>query len=127
MAFNEVVEEKVGCNCLTSGIMSKPGALLCGDSGIEFETCDGVRQLRVAWDEITSVEADIFRGDIRELALHTDSGQVLTLIPEDGAALVKAMGVHLDRDIFTSPNEEAASGPSPLQKLRDRLRRAAGK
>ncbi|WP_154053613.1 DUF956 family protein [Olsenella uli] len=127
MAFNEVIEERVSCNCLTNGVMPKPGALLCGDAGIEFETRDGVRQLRVAWDEITSVEADIFRGDIRELAVHTDSGQILTLIPEDGAALVKAMGAHLDREVFTSPNEEAATGPSPLQKLRDRLRRAAGK
>ena len=127
MAFNKVVEEKTGCNCLTSGIMPKPGALLCGDAGIEFEACDGVRQSRVAWDEIVSVEVDIFRGDVRELAVHADSGQVLTLIPEDGATLVKTMGAHLDREVFISLNEVAAAGPNPLQKLRDRLRHAAGK
>lgn len=125
MAFNEVIEEKVGCNCLTNGIMPKPGAVLCGNAGIEFETSEGVRQLRVAWDEIVSVEADIFRGDVRELEVHTDTGQVVTLIPEDGAALVKAMGAHLDRDVFTSPNEAAAAEPSLLDKLRDRLHRAA--
>ena len=125
MAFNEVIEEKVGCNCLTNGIMPKPGAVLCGNAGIEFETCDGVRQLRVSWDEIVSVEADVFRGDVRELEVHTDAGQVVTLIPEDGAALVKAMGAHLDRDVFTSPNEAATAEPSLLDKLRDRLRRAA--
>lgn len=125
MAFNQVIEARINCNCLTSGIMPKPGTILCGDAGIEFETIDGVRQLRVAWDEITSVEADIFRGDVRELEVHTDAGQVHTLIPEDGAALVKAMGAHLDRDVFTSPNEAAAAEPSLLQKLRDRLRGAA--
>lgn len=125
MAFNQVIEARISCNCLTSGIMPKPGAILCGDAGIEFETTDGVRQLRVTWDEITSVEADIFRGDVRELEVHTDAGQVHTLIPEYGAALVKAMGAHLDRDVFTSPNEAAAAEPSLLQKLRDRLRRAA--
>ena len=127
MAFNEVIAERVDCNCLTSGIMPKPGALLCGDVGIEFESRDGVRQPCVAWDEIVSVEADIFRGDVRELAVHADSGQVLTLIPADGAALVKAMGAHLDREVFSSPNEAATAEPSPLQKLRDHLRRAAGK
>ena len=124
MAFNQVIEAKIGCNCLTSAIMPKPGAVLCGDAGIEFETSEGVRQLRVAWDEIASVVADIFRGDVRELEVHTDTGQVVTLIPEDGAALVKAMGAHLDRDVFTSPNEAAAAEPSPLDKLRARLRRA---
>ena len=127
MAFNKIIEEKVGCNCLTSGIMPKPGTLLCGDMGIEFEACDGVRQLRVAWNEIVCVEVDIFRGDVRELAVHADSGRILTLIPEDGSTLVKAMGAHLDREVFTSPNEAAAAEPSPLQKLRDRLRRTAGK
>lgn len=125
MAFNQIIEAKISCNCLTSAIMPKPGAVLCGDAGIEFETSEGVRQLRVAWDEITSVEADIFRGDVRELEVHTDTGQVVTLIPEDGAELVKAMGAHLDRDIFTSPNEAAAAAPSLLDKLRDRLRGAA--
>lgn len=125
MAFNQVIEARIGCNCLTNGVMPKPGAVLCGNAGIEFETTEGVRQLRVSWDEIVSVEADVFRGDVRELEVHTDTGQVVTLIPEDGAALVKAMGAHLDRDVFSSPNEAAAAEPSLLDKLRDRLHRAA--
>lgn len=125
MTFNQVIEARIGCNCLTNGVMPKPGAVLCGNAGIEFETTEGVRQLRVSWDEIVSVEADVFRGDVRELEVHTDTGQVVTLIPEDGAALVKAMGAHLDRDVFSSPNEAAAAEPSLLDKLRDRLRGAA--
>lgn len=125
MTFNQVIEARIGCNCLTNGVMPKPGAVLCGNAGIEFETTEGVRQLRVSWDEIVSVEADVFRGDVRELEVHTDTGQVVTLIPEDGAALVKAMGAHLDRDVFSSPNEAAAAEPSLLDKLRNRLRGAA--
>lgn len=131
MAFNEVIEAEIGCNCITSGIMPKPGVLQCGDAGIEFRGSDGSRKFRAAWEEVTLVDVDIFRGDIRELAVHTDDGQVVTLIPEDGEALVRAMGAHLGREAFVSANSPAdvdakeaeAAGPSLVQKLRARLRK----
>lgn len=129
MAFNEVIEAEIGCNCITSGIMPKPGTLQCGNAGMEFRGTDGSRRFRAAWEEVTLVDVDIFRGDIRELAVHIDDGQVVTLIPEDGEALVRAMGAHLGRDAFVSVNSPAGeaepqpSEPGPLQKLRDRFRR----
>ncbi|WP_058270127.1 DUF956 family protein [Olsenella massiliensis] len=120
--FNDIIEAQIDCNVLTGGFIPKPGMILCGDAGIEFEGINGARQLCIAWNEIALVRVEVFRGDVRELAVHTDVGQVITLVPNDGAALVRAMGSHLGRDTFVAMDEVATEELNPLEKLRDRLR-----
>jgi len=102
MSFNTAEEARFGCNCITSGIMPKPGSVGCGDTGLEFVGNDGGRAIRLAWDEVTVVSVEIFRGQVRTLDIHTNDGQVTTLIPEDGENLIRAMGAHLPRELFES-------------------------
>ncbi len=102
MSFNTVEEARFGCNCMTNGIIPKPGSVGCGEMGLEFVGSDGGRAVRLAWDEVTLVSVEIFRGQVRALNIHTDDGQVTTLIPEDGENLIRAMGAHLPRAFFES-------------------------
>lgn len=102
MSFNKAEEARFGCNCITSGIMPKPGTIDCGETGLEFVGSDGGHAVRLPWDEITLVSVEIFRGQVRTLNIHTNDGQVTTLIPEDGENLIRAMGTHLPRALFES-------------------------
>lgn len=102
--LNEQIDFECGCNCLNGGILPRPGSVQCGDEGLEFVPGEGTRRVRMPWGEITSVVVDIFRSEIRGLDVHTNDGQVTTVIPADGPGLIRAMGAHLPRDLFIPAN-----------------------
>ncbi len=102
--LNERVDFECGCNCLTGGILPRPGSVQCGDRGLEFILGEGARRMRMPWDDVTSVVVDIFRSEVRGLDVHTNDGQVTTVIPAEGPGLVRAMGTHLPHDLFIPAN-----------------------
>lgn len=117
-ALNATVELECGCNCMTNGVLPKPGLLACGDAGIEFVPTDSSRHVRLSWNDIELIRVDIFRGEVRTLDVHASDGQVTTLIPEDGVGVIRLCRDHLGRERLESVNESApASSPEPRTPL----------
>ncbi len=109
-ALNNAVELECACNCMANAVLPKPGVLACGDAGMEFVPTDSSRHVRLAWDDIELVRVDIFRGEVRTLDVHTQDGQVTTLVPNDGVEVIRLCRDHLGREKLESVNEAA---PAP--------------
>ncbi len=102
--MNEQVELECSCNYMANGLLPKPGLLACGEAGIEFVPRDSSRHVRLKWDDVELVRVDIFRGEVRTVDVHDADGQVTTLVPEDGVALIRLCRDHLGREKLEAMN-----------------------
>lgn len=111
--LNDVVEVAGSANCLASGIIPRPGTFELGDAGLEFIPEDERGRVQVPWDAIVSVDADLFRGSVRTMEIHTNTGFAHVIAIDEDVAALRCMRDHIGREKIVDVNARAREqGPS---------------
>lgn len=102
------------------GTLPRPGVWELGETGMDFVPDDEKRgREQVLWEDVDSVECDIFRERVRSFDVLTTTGTSVTLVAEDSVGVLRTIAAHVGREKIVDINARAreASSESPLRHL----------
>lgn len=119
-ASNEIMAR---ANCSIVLVDPKPGLILLGERGIEFDADTG-GFVQIPWEHVTNVRCDVYRRYVRSIEVQTDEGQAIPFVVSKGGALLRCIRDHIGREnIHSIYDDSPANGHSLRSKLKQIAKR----